>query len=59
MKKLNLLIFIITFLTIQNINSQTLKMPSGKKLSGKLRENFELSKIKIDVLKSELINNKN
>ena len=41
------------------INSQTLKMPSGKKLSGKLRENFELSKIKIDVLKSELINNKN
>ena len=41
------------------INSQTLKMPSGKKLTGKLRENFELSKIKIDVLKSELINNKN
>ena len=41
------------------INSQTLKMPSGKKLKGKLRENFELSKIKIDVLKSELINNKN
>ena len=38
------------------INSQTLKMPSGKKLTGKLREDFELVRIKIDVLKSELIN---
>ncbi len=41
----------------KKINSQTLKLPSGKKLKGKLRENFELVKIKIDVLKSELINN--
>ncbi len=44
---------------IQNgkkINSQTLKLPSGKKLKGKNRENFELAKIKIDVLKAELIN---
>jgi len=44
---------------IQNgkkINSQTLKLPSGKKLKGKLREDFELAKIKIDVLKGELIN---
>ena len=47
---------------IQNgkkINSQTLKLPSGKKLTGKDRENFELAKIKIDVLKSELISSQN
>ena len=47
---------------IQNgkkINSQTLKLPSGKKLTGKDREDFELAKIKIDVLKSELINSQN
>ena len=45
---------------IQNgkkVNSQTLKLPSGKKLKGKDREQFELAKIKINVLKSELINN--
>jgi len=41
----------------KKINSQTLKLPSGKKLNGKLREDFELARIKIDVLKSELINN--
>ena len=47
---------------IQNgkkINSQTLKLPSGKKLKGKNREDFELAKIKINVLKSELINYSN
>ena len=43
----------------EKINSQTLKLPSGKKLTGKSREDFELSKIKINVLKSELINNLN
>ena len=43
----------------KRINSQTLKLPSGKKLKGKLREDFELAKIKIDVLKSELINSQN
>ncbi len=43
----------------KKINSQTLKLPSGKKLKGKDRENFELAKIKINVLKSELINNQN
>ena len=43
----------------KKINSQTLKLPSGKKLTGKLREDFELEKIKIDVLKAELINEKN
>ena len=37
------------------INSQKLKLPSGKILKGKLRKKFEESKIKIDVLKSELI----
>ena len=39
----------------KKINSQTLKLPSGKVLSGKNRELFEVSKIKINVLKSELI----
>ena len=43
---------------IQNgkrINSQKLKLPSGKVLSGKNRELFEIQKIKLDVFKSELI----
>ena len=39
----------------KRINSQTLKLPSGKILKGKERELFEISKIKINVLKSELI----
>ena len=37
------------------INSQTLKLPSGKTLKNKSRELFEVSKLKIDVLKSEII----
>ena len=37
------------------INSQTLKLPSGKVLKNKSRELFEISKLKIDVLKSEII----
>ena len=43
---------------IQNgkkINSQKLKLPSGKILKNKDRKIFEVKKIKIDVLKSELI----
>jgi len=43
---------------IQNgkrINSQTLKMPSGKILKGNDRKLFETQKIKLDVLKSEKI----
>tara|TARA_B110001450_G_scaffold62217_1_gene58988 strand:- start:630 stop:1934 length:1305 start_codon:yes stop_codon:yes gene_type:complete len=43
---------------IQNgkkINSQKLKLPSGKILKGKDRKLFEVEKIKLDVLKSELI----
>ena len=39
----------------RKINSQKLKLPSGKILKGKSRKIFEVNKIKIDVLKSELI----
>ncbi len=39
----------------RKINSQKLKLPSGKILKGKLRNKFEVNRIKIDVLKSELI----
>ncbi len=39
----------------KKINSQTLKLPSGKSLKGKDRKLFEIEKIKLDVLKSELI----
>ena len=39
----------------KKINSQKLKLPSGKALKNKAREIFEVTKIKIDVLKSELI----
>ena len=40
----------------KKVNSQTLKLPSGKVLKGKERKLFEVSKIKTNVLKSELIN---
>ncbi len=43
----------------KKINSQKLKLPSGKILKNKQREKFEISKIKIDVLKSELISKLN
>jgi len=39
----------------KKINSQTLKLPSGKILKGKNRKIFEVERIKLDVLKSELI----
>ncbi len=39
----------------KKVNSQTLKLPSGKILKGKERERFEIEKIKIEVMKSELI----
>ncbi len=39
----------------KRINSQTLKLPSGKVLKNKAREMFEVSKLKINVLKSEII----
>ena len=46
------------YVVIENgkkINSQKLKLPSGKILKGIERELFEVNKIKINVLKSELI----
>jgi murein DD-endopeptidase MepM/ murein hydrolase activator NlpD len=43
----------------KKINSKKLKLPSGKILKGKQREIFEIEKIKIEVLKSELIAKKN
>jgi len=43
----------------KKINSQKLKLPSGKKLSGKNRELFEIQKIKANVLMSEIIQNQN
>jgi len=39
----------------KKVNSQKLKLPSGKILQGKNRELFETSKIKLNVLKSEKI----
>ena len=43
----------------RKINSQKLKLPSGKVLKGEDRKKFEVTKIKIDVLKSNLIANLN
>ena len=39
----------------RKINSQKLKLPSGKVLKGDKRKVFEVNKIKIDVMKSDLI----
>ena len=39
----------------KQINSQTLKLPSGKILKNEIRKIFEVEKIKINVLKSEKI----
>ena len=39
----------------KKVNSQKLKLPSGKILKGKERKSFETNKIKLDVLKSEKI----
>ena len=38
----------------KKVNSQKLKLPSGKILKGKERESFELERIKIDLKLSEL-----
>ena len=43
----------------KKVNSQKLKLPSGKVLKGEERKRFEVSKIKIDVLKSDLITKTN
>ena len=39
----------------KKINSQTLKLPPGKALKRSVREDFEIVRIKTDVLKSDLI----
>ena len=39
----------------KKVNSQTLKLPSGKILKGDDRKVFETTRIKLDVLKSEKI----
>ena len=39
----------------KRVNSQTLKLPSGKILKGQSRKSFETKKIKLNVLKSEKI----
>ena len=39
----------------KKVNSQKLKLPSGKTLKGNKRKIFEVEKIKLDVLKSEII----
>ncbi len=39
----------------KKVNSQTLKLPSGKILKGEERKTFEIQKIKLNVLKSEKI----
>ena len=39
----------------KKVNSQKLKLPSGKILKGEERKLFETKKIKLDVLKSEKI----
>ena len=39
----------------KRVNSQKLKLPSGRILKNKNRKIFEIEKIKLDVLKSELI----
>ena len=39
----------------KKVNSQTLKLPPGKSLKGSTREEFEIVRIKTDVLKSDLI----
>jgi murein DD-endopeptidase MepM/ murein hydrolase activator NlpD len=39
----------------KKVNSQTLKLPSGKILKGEKRKLFEINKIRLDVLKSEKI----
>ena len=40
----------------KKINSQKLKLPSGKILKGKMRKLFEVNRIKIDIYISELLN---
>ena len=41
----------------KHVNSQTLKLPSGKTLKNDERKKFEVHRIKTDVLVAELLNN--
>ena len=41
----------------KHVNSQTLKLPSGKTLKDNERKKFEVHRIKTDVLVAELLNN--
>ena len=41
----------------KHVNSQTLKLPSGKTLKDKERQEFEIHRIKTDVLIAEMIEN--
>ncbi len=43
----------------KKVNSQKLKLPSGKVLKGEKRKIFEVEKIKLNVLKSKLISSLN
>ena len=43
----------------KKVNSQTLKLPSGKTLKDDERQKFEVHRIKTDVLVSELLNKNN
>ena len=40
----------------KRMNSQRLKLPSGRTLKGEDREKFEITRIKIDVMRSNLVN---
>tara|TARA_B100001123_G_C15263785_1_gene1007615 strand:+ start:256 stop:1569 length:1314 start_codon:yes stop_codon:yes gene_type:complete len=43
----------------KKVNSQKLKLPSGKILKGAERENFEITRIKTDILLAEKVSKKN
>ena len=43
----------------KKVNSQTLKLPSGKVLKNEERKQFEIHRIKTDVMIAELIAKKN
>ena len=51
----SMIAIMIKFVNGKKVNSQKLKLPSGKILKGESRKDFEVAKIKIDVLKSNLI----
>ena len=56
-QQVSLLVHIYTEVIVngKKVNSQKLKLPSGKVLKGSERKLFETKKIKLEVLKSEKI----